>query len=211
MTAPTVNAYYEPALNEIVFPAGILQPPMFGRGLPRAVNYGAIGVVMGHEVTHGFDDEGRQFDASGNLSDWWSPKVSSEFDHRTSCVVDQYNGYSPLEGQHLDGKLTLGENIADLGGVKLAHRAYQAVAKRLPAALPKSSEFSDAQLFFLGFAQSWCAKQRPEFARMLLTVDPHSPAEFRVNGPLSNLEEFAAAWQCKAGDKMVRQNLCAVW
>lgn len=211
MTASTVNAYYEPLLNEIVFPAGILQPPMFGKGVPRAVNFGAIGTVMGHEVSHGFDDEGRQFDAVGNLHDWWSPKVNTEFDRRASCVVEQYKGYSPVENLHLDGKLTLGENIADLGGVKLAYYAYQTAAKKNPMPLPKGSEFSEAQLFFLGFAQAWCDKRRPEFSRMLVTVDPHSPPEFRVNGPLSNLPEFAAAFQCKAGDKMVRPNLCAVW
>jgi endothelin-converting enzyme/putative endopeptidase len=211
MTAPTVNAYYEPSMNEIVFPAGILQPPMFGRGVPRAVNFGAIGTVMGHEVTHGFDDEGRQFDALGNLKDWWAPKVSAEFDRRASCVVDQYSGYSPVEGLHLDGKLTLGENIADLGGLKLSFLAYRAAMKKSPTPPPSGSEFSEDQLFYLGFAQSWCDKRRAEYSRMLVTIDPHSPPEFRVNGPLSNLPEFAAAWKCKAGDKMVRQNLCAVW
>ena len=211
MTAPTVNAYYEPLLNEIVFPAGILQPPMWSRSAPRSVNFGAIGTVMGHEITHGFDDEGRQFDASGNLRDWWSPKVSGEFLHRVSCTIEQFNGYTPVDNLHLDGKLTLGENIADLGGVKLALAAYRRAAKRAPAPPPQGSEFSEEQLFFLGFAQAWCDKRRPEYSRMALTVDPHSPPEYRINGSLSNLSEFAAAWKCKAGDKMVRKNSCAVW
>lgn len=211
MTAPTVNAYYEPSLNEIVFPAGILQPPMFSRSVPRAVNFGAIGMVMGHEVTHGFDDEGRQFDAAGNLKDWWSAKVSTEFDRRAACVIEQYSGYTPVDSAHLDGKLTLGENIADLGGLKLALNAYRTAMKKSPLPPPSGSEFNEDQLFFLGFAQAWCAKRRPEYSRMLVTVDPHSPPENRVNGPLSNLPDFAAAWKCKAGDKMVRQDLCAIW
>ncbi len=210
MTAPTVNAYYEPLLNEIVFPAGILQPPLFSRGVSRVINFGSIGMIMGHEVTHGFDDEGRQFDLAGNLKDWWSPKVSAEFDRRASCIVEQYNGFTPVDNLHLDGKLTLGENIADLGGIKLAFAAYQLANKKNSVTAPKS-EFNQEQLFFLGLAQSWCEKRRPEYARMLITVDPHSPGEYRINGPLANFPAFAAAWQCKAGDKMVRQNQCSVW
>ena len=215
MTAPTVNAYYEPPLNEIVFPAGILQPPMFGRSAFRAVNFGAIGMVMGHEVTHGFDDEGRQFDADGNLRDWWSAKVNEEFNHRASCVVDQYQSYKPVDDLHLDGKLTLGENIADLGGMKLAFTSYQAVQKARPEPRPAgtayTSQLSDEQLLFLGMAQSWCEKRRPEYSRLLVNIDPHSPPEFRVNGPLSNLADFASAWKCQKTDKMIRQNQCTIW
>lgn len=215
MTAPTVNAYYEPPLNEIVFPAGILQPPMFGRGAHRSVNFGAIGMVMGHEVTHGFDDEGRQFDADGNLRDWWTTKVNNEFNQRAACVVEQYQGYRPIDDLHLDGKLTLGENIADLGGIKLALTSYRAAQKARPETRPAvgglTAQLSDEQLLFLGMAQSWCEKRRPEYSRLLVTVDPHSPPEFRVNGPLSNLPEFAAAWKCQKTDKMVRQNQCTIW
>jgi endothelin-converting enzyme/putative endopeptidase len=208
MTPPTVNAYYEPSLNEMVFPAGILQTPFYSRSASTPVNYGAIGMVMGHELTHGFDDEGRQFDAKGNLTDWWSPSVSAEFDKRAQCVVDQYNGYTVYD-QHLNGKLTLGENIADLGGMKLAHAAY--VAQRKEKAPLKVGKFTDEQLFYLGYAQAWCGKRREATARMRVTTDPHSPPEFRVNGPLSNLPEFATAFQCKPGAKMVRQTQCVVW
>ncbi len=213
MTAQTVNAYYEPLLNEIVFPAGILQPPMFQRGAVRAANYGGIGMVMGHEVTHGFDDEGRRFDAQGNMKEWWTEKVGTEFDRRAACLVEQYNGYTPIPGEnvHLDGKLTLGENIADLGGLKLAYHALKLANKAKPEKLPPGSAFTEDQIFFLNAAQSWCDKRRPEFARLLATLDPHSPPEFRVNGTLGNLPEFAAAFKCQPTDKMVQKNRCAVW
>jgi len=208
MSPPTVNAYYEPSLNEMVFPAGILQPPFFNRAAHPAVNYGAVGMVMGHELTHGFDDEGRQFDAKGNLSDWWSPKVNTEFEKRAACVAEQYDGFTILNGElHINGKLTLGENIADLGGIKLAYAAYVA-SRKAPA---KVGAHTDDQLFFLGVAQAWCGKRRDEMSRMRVTTDPHSPPEYRVNGPLSNLPEFAAAFQCKPGSKMVRPTQCVVW
>jgi endothelin-converting enzyme/putative endopeptidase len=209
MSPPTVNAYYDPSMNEMVFPAGILQPPFFNRAAARPVNYGAIGMVMGHELTHGFDDEGRQFDAKGNLRDWWSPAVGKEFDTRAQCVVKQYDGYVSVDDLHLNGKLTLGENIADLGGLKLAHAAY--MTARGAAAPAKIGKWTDDQLFFLGTAQSWCTKRRPEMARMRVTTDPHSPPQFRIDGPLSNLPEFAAAFQCKPTDHMVRQNQCTIW
>lgn len=209
MTPPTVNAYYEPSLNEMVFPAGILQPPFYNRAAVKPVNYGAIGMVMGHELTHGFDDQGRQFDAKGNLRDWWTAPVGKEFEARAQCVVDQYNGYVAVDDLHLNGKLTLGENIADLGGLKLAHAAY--VKGRGGAAAQKIGKWSDDQLFFLGTAQAWCMNIRAENARMRVTVDPHSPARYRVDGPLSNLPEFAGAFQCKPGDKMVRKTQCTVW
>jgi putative endopeptidase len=208
ITPPTVNAYYDPSMNEMVFPAGILQPPFFNRAAAAPVNYGAIGMVYGHELTHGFDDEGRQFDAKGNLRDWWSPPVGKEFDKRAQCVVDQYNGYVSVDDLHVNGKLTLGENIADLGGMKLAHAAYVKARGGEPK---KMGAHTDDQLFFLGIAQSWCTKRRPEMARVRVTTDPHSPPQFRINGPMSNLKEFADAFQCKAGDKMVRQYACVVW
>jgi endothelin-converting enzyme/putative endopeptidase len=208
ITPPTVNAFYDPSMNEMVFPAGILAPPFYGRKQPPAMNYGAIGMVMGHELTHGFDDEGRQFDAKGNLTDWWSPTVSKEFDKRAQCVVDQYSGYVAVDDVKLDGKLVEGENIADLGGLKLAYSAFKA-SKPAPAA--KKGEFTDDQLFFLGFAQSWCSKRRDEYARLSVKTDTHSPERFRVLGPLGNFKPFSDAFQCKAGQKMVRPNACAVW
>jgi endothelin-converting enzyme/putative endopeptidase len=209
MSPPTVNAYYEPSLNEMVFPAGILQPPFYAKTAHPAVNYGAIGMVIGHELTHGFDDEGRQFDAKGNLRDWWSPTVNGEFEKRAACVKEQYDGYTVLDNVHLNGKLTLGENIADLGGIKLAYAAY--VASRGGKPPQKVGSFTDDQLFFLGTAQSWCGKRREALVRMRVVADPHSPPEYRINGPLSNLSEFAKAFQCKPTDKMVRQQQCVVW
>ena len=209
MTPPTVNAYYDPTLNEIVFPAGILQPPMYGNAQTRGMNFGAIGMVIGHEITHGFDDEGRQFDAVGNLSDWWSPKVGADFDERAKCVVEQFDGYVAVDDAHVNGKLTLGENIADLGGLKIAFAAFKKVQKDSPAT--QNYTVSEDQQFFLGYAQSWCDNMRPEFLQTLVATNPHSPANFRVNGPLSNLPEFANAFSCKAGTKMVRANKCEVW
>jgi putative endopeptidase len=206
MTPPTVNAYYDPSLNEMVFPAGILQTPFFNKAAHPAVNYGAAGMVMGHELTHGFDDEGRQFDAKGNLREWWSPKVGQEFEKRAACVVEQYDNYTVLDLK-LNGKLTLGENIADLGGLKMAHAAYVAQRK----GPEKVGNFTDDQLFFLGTAQAWCGNRRDALARMRVTVDPHSPPEYRVNGPMSNLTEFADAFQCKPDSKMVRKNQCVIW
>ena len=209
MTPPMVNAYYDPSKNEMVFPAGILQPPFFSRKAADAVNFGAIGMVMGHELTHGFDDEGRKFDAKGNLAMWWSEATNAEFEKRAQCVIDQYSGYEVIDGQKIDGKLTTGENIADLGGIKLAYRAFQATRK--PGATKIEGGFSDEQLFFLGTAQAWCSKRRPELERQRLITDPHSTPKYRINGPLSDLPEFAAAFQCKPGSKMVRQDACVVW
>ena len=204
MTPPTVNAYYNPSMNEMVFPAGILQSPFYSKEAPASVNFGGLGMVMGHELTHGFDDEGRQFDAQGNLKEWWSPTVSAEFDKRASCVADQFDGYVAVDDLHVNGKLTLGENLADLGGAKLALAVVHAT-------LPPADEV-DRQFFF-GIAQVWCGSMRPENARMRVRVDPHSPAQWRVNGPLSNLPEFAHAFACRAGDAMVRsdEKRCSVW
>jgi endothelin-converting enzyme/putative endopeptidase len=213
MTPPMVNAYYNPSLNEMAFPAGILQPPFYARGAPDAANYGAIGMVVGHELTHGFDDQGRQYDASGNLRDWWTPAIATEFDRRAACVERQYDGYDAVDGStdlKLNGKLTLGENIADLGGLKLAFAAYRASRAGKPPEAAAAG-FTPEQLFFLSNAQSWCTKIRPEAARMRAQTDPHSPARWRVNGPLSNLPEFAAAFRCPAGSPMVRAERCEVW
>jgi endothelin-converting enzyme/putative endopeptidase len=211
MTPPTVNAYYEPTMNEMVFPAGILQVPFYGKDQAPALNFGAIGMVVGHELTHGFDDEGRQFDGDGNLRDWWSPAVSAEFDKRAACVADQYDGYVPVDDLHIKGKLTLGENIADLGGLKLSFAALQRAVSAAPIAA--SGGFTPAQQFFVGFAQAWCANYRPEALRLLVATNPHSPPKYRVNGPLSNLPEFAGAFQCKEGSAMVRPpaKRCEIW
>jgi endothelin-converting enzyme/putative endopeptidase len=214
MTPPTVNAYYNPLLNEMVFPAGILQPPFYSNNFTTPTNYGAIGMVMGHELTHGFDDEGRQFDAKGNLSDWWTPPVNAEFEKRASCVEKQFSSYVAIGEERINGKLTLGENIADLGGIKLAYAAMRAeLGKTANTSESTVGGFSADQQLFLGFAQSWCSNEREQWLRMRLAADPHSPARFRVNGPLSNMKEFAAAFQCKSGDKMVREGAdrCEVW
>ncbi len=207
MSPPAVNAYYDAQLNEMVFPAGILQPPFYSNKAPQPTNFGGIGMVMGHELTHGFDDEGRQFDAEGNLRDWWSGKVNEEFERRAGCVEKQFNAYTVLDGVHINGKLTLGENIADLGGVKLAFRAMRAANK---SADPKAQSVAD-QEFFLGFAQGWCSKYRDEAMRHLVATNPHSPPHLRVNGPLSNLPEFAQAFSCKPTAKMINKNRCEVW
>ena len=210
MTPPTVNAYYNPQLNEIVFPAGILQSPFFDRDGDQAFNLGAIGVVIGHELTHGFDDEGRKFDANGNLADWWTPADVKKFENKTSCVVDQYGAYEPLPGVKLNGKLTLGENTADNGGVRLATMALDELKKggKVP---PDVNGFSPEQRLYLGFAQVWCQNSTEESLRLLAAIDPHSSARFRVIGPMSNTPEFAKAFSCKRGDAMMPAKTCRVW
>jgi endothelin-converting enzyme/putative endopeptidase len=210
MTPPTVNAYYNASLNEMVFPAGILQPPFYVLGANDAVNHGAIGFVVGHELTHGFDDEGRKYDARGNLTDWWSPAVGEEFERRARCLVDQYGGFVAVDEVKVNGELTLGENIADLGGLKLAFAAYQASREGKPPEAPVGG-FSADQQFFLAAAQAWCSKIRPENARLRALTDPHSPARWRVNGPLANLPEFARAFSCGPGAPMVKAPRCEVW
>jgi len=205
MTPPTVNAYYNPNMNEIVFPAGILQPPFFYANADDAVNYGAIGAVIGHEMTHGFDDQGRQFDAVGNLRDWWSKKSAEEYDKRRKAVVDQYSSYEPLPGMHVNGELTQGENIADIGGVKLAYAALQKALDKHPEERTKKIDgLTPEQRFFLSFAAIWRSKIRDEDQKLRLNTDPHSPAQFRVNGPLSNLPEFQQAFNIPNGSPMVR-------
>jgi endothelin-converting enzyme/putative endopeptidase len=212
MTPPTVNAYYEPTMNEMVFPAGILQSPFYAKTQTPALNFGGIGMVVGHELTHGFDDEGRQFDAEGNLRDWWTQSVSTEFDRRASCVEKQYDDYVVVDDAHIKGKLTLGENIADLGGVKLAFATFRRAEKENGAS-PAAGGFTPAQQFFLGFAQAWCANYRPEALRLLVATNPHAPPKYRVDGPLANLPEFGETFQCKEGSPMVRskEKRCEVW
>ena len=211
MTPPTVNAYYEPAMNEIVFPAGILQPPFFDAKATAPVNFGAIGMVIGHEHTHGFDDEGRHYDELGNLTDWWTKASDAAFTQRAACVKEQFDHYVAIDDVHMNGALTLGENIADLGGVKLAYAALQSYLKDHPDQAGQGTRFSPEQQFFLGYAQSWCGKYRPQYARLLATVDPHSPPFLRVNGPLSNLPAFQKAFACPANAKMVRSPRCEIW
>ncbi len=213
MSPPTVNAYYNPAQNDINFPAGILQPPFFDAGTDPAVNFGGIGVVIGHEMTHGFDDEGAKYDATGNVRDWWTKDDKSKFDARTSCEVKQYGAFDSVEGEKLNGKLTLGENTADNGGMRIAYAALQSeLGKQAQTdASKKIDGFSTDQRFFLGFAQVWCENTRPEFARMMVKVDPHSPGRFRTNGVVQNFEKFGEAFSCKKGSPMYPADSCRVW
>jgi len=209
MTPPTVNAYYNPQQNNINFPAGILQPPFFDKSLDDAVNYGAIGAVIGHELTHGFDDEGRQFDAQGNLRDWWTEKDNAAFNERANCIAEQYSGYTVVDDVKLNGKLTLGENVADNGGVRLA---YMALLDTLGGKqVAPVDGFTPEQRLFLGWGQIWCQNVRPEQSRVLAQIDPHSPSKERINGVVSNFPEFQKAFNCKAGQPMVRENACRVW
>jgi putative endopeptidase len=211
MSPPTVNAYYNPSINEIVFPAGILQPPFYDPKADDAFNYGGIGVVIGHEMTHGFDDSGARFDADGNLAMWWTPDDFKKFKERTDCVVNQFDSYEVEPGLHQNGKLVVGESVADLGGLAVAYAAYQ---KSLNGKKPRViAGFTPEQRFFLGYAQIWAQNIRPEAARLRVATDPHPLGRFRVNGPLSNMPLFATAFQCKAGDPMVRpaDKRCQIW
>lgn len=210
MTPPTVNAYYDPQNNDINFPAGILQPPMFDLRRDDALNYGAIGAVIGHELTHGFDDQGRKFDAKGNLSDWWTPQDAEEFNRRASCFVDQYSQYVAVDDVKLNGKLTLGENVADNGGVRIAFLAYMAQLTAEDRARLVDG-FTPQQRVFLGWAQGWCTNTRDELARLRALTDPHSPPKYRVNGVVSNMPEFQKAFGCHVGQPMVRERACRVW
>jgi predicted metalloendopeptidase len=208
-----VNAYYDPTLNEIALPAGQLQPPFFGAAFHPAVNFGSTGGgTIGHEMTHGFDDEGSQFDADGNLRDWWTAATKTKFGVATKCVVDQYAKYEAVPGVKLDGKLTAGENIADNGGVKLAYEAYKAWRAAQPVAPPRSVDgHSDDQLYFLAYAQSWCDKATPESLETAAHSNPHSPPTWRVNGVIVNQPGFGAAFRCAAGTAMNPGKQCAVW
>jgi putative endopeptidase len=209
ITPPTVNAYYEPQLNGMVFPAGILQPPFYDVRSSIQVNLGAMGMVVGHELTHGFDDQGSQYDAVGNLANWWEESTNREFKSRTQCVVDQYSGYEQA-GMKLNGANTLGENIADIGGVKLAFAAYRQLRATAPETVVADG-FSEDQQFFLGFAQSWCAKARPDFEKLLVNIDVHSPPRWRVNGALRATPAFGQAFRCKPQAKMTPAKRCEVW
>ncbi len=212
MTPPTVNAYYSPSENNINFPAGILQVPFYGATRDIAVNYGGIGAVIGHELTHGFDDQGSKFAGDGNLTNWWTEQDKAEFEKRTACLKDEYAKFSPVEGVFLKGDLTLGENTADNGGVKLAYMALQNYMKAKPEAIKQDVEgFTPEQRFFLGYAQVWCQNVTEQTSRVLAITDPHSPGKFRVNGVVVNSDGFQKAFNCKAGQPMVSDNKCVVW
>jgi putative endopeptidase len=211
MTPPTVNAYYSPPQNNINFPAGILQPPFYSPKADEAVNLGAIGVVVGHELTHGFDDQGRKYDGAGNLRDWWTTEDAKHFEARAECVVNEYDNFSPVDGVKLKGKLTLGENAADNGGIHLAYMALMRdlADKTMPDT--KLDGFTPAQQFFLGYAQVWCENATDANARVRALTDPHSPGQFRANGVLQNMKEFQQAFGCKENDPMVSVKACRVW
>jgi putative endopeptidase len=209
MTPPTVNAYYNPTFNEIVFPAGILQPPFYDPKADDAVNYGGMGAVIGHEISHGFDDQGSKFDGQGNLKEWWTADDRKNFNEHAACVSTQFDGYEVEPGLHQNGKLVLGESIGDLGGITIAYAAYE---KSIQGNRPKDIDgFTPEQRFFLGWAQVWGANLRPEYARLLTNTNPHPLPKFRGNGPLSNMPQFAQAWGCKKGDTMVRDQTCKIW
>ena len=209
MTPPTVNAYYDDQMNDINFPAGVLQPPLFDPKLDDAPNYGNTGATIGHELTHGFDDEGRQFDSKGNLKDWWTKDDATEFEKRVKCVSDQYSQYTIVDDIKINGKLTLGEDVADLGGTFLAYLAWKDATKNLN--LQPRDGFTPDQRFFIGMAQWACGDERPEIKRLNAVTDPHSPDEYRINGVVSNLPEFGKAFSCRIGQPMVHTNPCKVW
>jgi putative endopeptidase len=215
MTPPTINAYYDPQLNTINFPAGILQPPFFEKDMDDSVNYGAIGMVIGHELTHGFDDQGRKFDAHGNLRDWWTAEDAKQYDERGKCISDEYTEDVPDAGPGVkqNGLLTQGEDTADNGGIHLSLAALEASLKQQGKSLDDKGPdgWTYRQRFFLSYAYSWCSSIRPEVARLIVTTDPHSLPMFRIDNVVSNMSEFAQAFGCKAGQKMVRANACRVW
>jgi endothelin-converting enzyme/putative endopeptidase len=208
MTPPTVNAYFDPQMNDINFPAGILQPPFYDNDMDDAVNFGGIGMVIGHELTHGFDDEGRQFDGAGNLKDWWTPADAKAFDEREACVVNEYSKFT-VAGVNVNGKLTLGENTADNGGARIALMALE--TELANKTRPEIGGYTPEQRFFLSFGQVWCSNARDEAERLQVKTDPHSPARFRVNGVVQNMPEFQKAFSCKVGQPMAPANACHVW
>jgi endothelin-converting enzyme/putative endopeptidase len=211
MTPPTVNAEYSPTMNDINFPAGILQPPFFDPKLDDAPNYGDIGSTIGHELTHGFDDEGRQYDEKGNLRDWWTPQDAKQFQERAKCVSDQMSSYTIVDNIKINGKLTLGEDVADLGGNVLAWAAWKEANK--DKKLEPIDGFTPEQRWFIGNAQQWCTNEREETMRVYAVTDPHSPPKYRANAPLTNMPEFGEAFSCKAGSPMVKEkkDICRVW
>jgi endothelin-converting enzyme/putative endopeptidase len=211
MTPQMVNAYNNPLMNEMAYPAGILQPPFFHRDFPAAMNYGAIGGGIGHELTHGFDDQGRKFDPKGRLQEWWEPEVSEKFMSQAQCVDDVYSRYEVEPGAAVNGKLTLGENIADIGGLKQSHAAYKLWESRHGAPEPLLEQLTDEQLLFVAWGQIWCTLMSPERARLQVTTDPHTPAQFRVSGPVSHVPAFAEAFGCEVGAPMRPEEQCQVW
>lgn len=211
MTPQTVNAYYLPTKNEIVFPAGILQAPFYAHNHPKALNFGGIGVVMGHELTHAFDDQGREYDKEGNLRPWWQNESLTAFQNHTACMEEQYSQYQ-VNGERLNGLQTLGENIADNGGLKAAYNAYKAWLRKHGEEQPLPAVgLTNHQLFFVGFAQVWCSVRTPESSHEGLVTDPHSPARFRVLGTLSNSRDFLRHFGCPVGSPMNPGQLCEVW
>lgn len=212
MSPPTVNAYYDPSMNNINFPAGILQPPLYNHMASDAENYGHIGAVIGHELTHGFDDQGRLFDKEGNLSNWWTQEDASSFENRSACLVKEYGSFTAIDDVKVNGKLTLGENTADNGGLRLALLAFLADAEREGSnPTQKRDGFTPTQRFFLSFAQDWCGETRPEQVRLQVQTDPHSPEKVRVNGVIQNMQEFGTAFGCKTGSPMAPEKSCRVW
>jgi putative endopeptidase len=213
MTPPTVNASYEPPANSINFPAGILQTPFFSITADDAQNLGGIGVIIGHELTHGYDNNGRRFDADGNLRDWWTAADDAAFQERTQCIVDEYSAFDFVPGLKGNGQLTLGENIADNGGMRIAYRTLERLLDRTPGAREKrdANGLSPEQRFFLAFGESWCQNMREETARNATLTNEHSLARFRVNGTVQNMPEFQKAFGCPAGQPMVRAPACRVW
>ena len=212
MTPPTVDAYYSASMNDINFPAGILQPPLYDKNATDAENYGHIGAIVGHELTHGFDDQGRQFDGNGNLDDWWTPEDAKKFEEKADCEVKEYDNFVVVDDVKINGKLTLGENTADNGGLHLSYIAFLAHAKRKAVDLSSQQDgYTPVQQFFLGFGQNWCGEIRPEQERLQVQTDPHSPRKFRVNGVVQNMPEFGQAFGCKPGQPMMPVNACRVW
>jgi putative endopeptidase len=216
MTPPTVNAYYNPPQNDINFPAGILQPPFYSNSMDPAANFGGIGVVIGHEMTHGFDDQGSKYDLHGNVRTWFTPADLKQFDDKTSCIADEYSGFPVAEGQNLNGRLTLGENTADNGGIRIAFQALQETLAQGPRALDgytngEKDGYTPAQRFFIAFGQVWCQNQTEQSARVLAKTDPHSTGEWRTNGTVQNFDEFGKAFGCKVGQPMMPVKSCRVW
>ena len=212
MSPSTVNAYYNPLMNDINFPAGILQAPLYDPNADDALNYGHVGAIVGHELTHGFDDEGSQFSGNGNLDNWWTPDDKKQFDAMTDCEAKEYSNFTVVDDVKINGKLTLGENTADNGGLRLAYVAFMDDAKRKGTNLDaKQDGFDTVQQFFLAYGQNWCGETRPEQLRLQVQTDPHSPREFRVNGVVQNMPEFDKAFGCKVGQPMMPANACHVW
>jgi putative endopeptidase len=213
VSPPTVDAYYNPSMNDINFPAGILQAPLYDSKAPDAVNYGHMGGIVGHELTHGFDDEGRQFDGNGNLADWWAGTDGAKFDAKAKCTVDEYSAFVAVDDVHVNGKLTLGENTADNGGLRLAYQAFltDAQRKHIDLAQKQTDGYTPVQEFFLGHGQDWCGQTRPEAMRLQVQTDPHSPRQFRVVGVVQNMPEFGKAFGCRLGQPMMPKTVCRTW